>query len=406
MTKPFMFVLAMAMPAAAAAQAGSSAAISDVRSEAWAHVGPFYLTPRVLLKEFGVDSNVFNAAGEQKSDFTVTLSPKLDVWVPMARRALLKTTMAPDLVWYAQYATERSVNPNLSVRGEVYLNRITLFGEQAYVNTRQRPNHEVDVRSRHVEDTVTTGVEVAFTPKLSLEVAGRQVDVRYDADAEFDGTSLQRTLNRETRGVQLTARHRVTPLTTLAVRYDVRQDRFGFSSARDSDSYRVMPGVEFAPQALVKGTAYVGYRKFTPSFPEELPAFSGLVGELGLSYTLLGATVFGASYRRDLMYSYSELQPFFVENTVGASIRRALGRRFDILLSGDRHRYEYRNSLTAALDLAPRIDTTWTTAASLGCRVGREGRIGFGVTHVQRESTVRSRAYDNLRFGGSFSYGF
>jgi hypothetical protein len=116
--------------------------------------------------------------------------------------------------------------------------------------------------------------------------------------------------------------------------------------------------------------------------------------------------VFGASYRRDLTYSYSELQPFFVENTVGASIRHALGRRFDVIVSGDRHHYQYQNSLTAALDLVPRIDTTWTTAASLGCRVGREGRIGFGVSHVQRESTVEGRSYDNLRFGGSFSYGF
>ena len=57
-------------------------------------------------------------------------------------------------MWYARYATERSVNPQVSVRGEVYLNRITLFGESAQVSTRQRPNYEMDGRSRRAEETV------------------------------------------------------------------------------------------------------------------------------------------------------------------------------------------------------------------------------------------------------------
>ena len=115
------------------------------------------------------------------------------------------------------------------------------------------------------------------------------------------------------------------PLTTIAVRYENLRDRFEFSPGRDADSYSVMPGVEFKPRALISGTAYVGYREFTPREPLQLPAFSGLVAQLGLSYTLLGSTTFGVSFRRDLTYSYEELQPFFVDTSVGASIRRALG---------------------------------------------------------------------------------
>ncbi|CAN5517761.1 hypothetical protein BH23ACI1_BH23ACI1_13740 [soil metagenome] len=407
MIRVFTVVIALAIPGAAAAQVmEGSREIGEVRSNARGHIGPFYVTPSVLLKELGVDSNVFNAAGEPQSDFTFTLKPALNVWVPMAQRAMVKATIAPDMVWYAEHATERSVNPDVTVRGDVYLNRITLFGERGYLSTRERPNHEVDVRSRHVRETVAAGVSVAVTPKLSVQVAGRQVDIRYDTGTEFDGTSLARTLNRETRGVQLTLRHRLTPLTTLALRSEVLEERFEFSPMRNSDSRRVMPGVEFAPQALIKGSAYVGYRTFTPLFPEALPEFGGIVGELGLSYALLGSTVFGASYRRDLTYSYSELQPFFVDNAVGASIRRALGRRFDLLLSGDRHKYDYRNMVTAGPDLAPRVDTTWAYGASLGYRIGRESRIGFGVSHLQRESTNQARTYKNLRFGTTFGHGF
>jgi|KBSSwiStaDraftv2_1062776.scaffolds.fasta_scaffold60788_3 putative beta-barrel porin BBP2 len=400
-----IFVMAIGIPASAAAQTDATSERGDVRSEARGHLGPFYLTPGVRLKELGVDSNVFNSAGEQKSDFTFTVTPIVNVSVPMARRALFTTTLASDLVWYAHYETERSVNPQVTARGEVYLNRITVFGETAQLSTRQRPNYEIDVRSRRADDTVSTGVRVALTSKFSVEVAAHRDEIRYDSDAEFDATNLERTLNRDTRGVQLTARHRLTPLTTLAVRAQVDEDRFIVSPSRNSDSYRVLPGVEFAPQALLRGSAYLGYRKFTPVGQGVLQPFSGLVGELGLSYTLLGATAFGVSFRRDLTYSYSEFQPFFVDTALGASIRRALGRRFDVLGSADRHVYGYRGFLTAGLDDLQRVDITWNYAASVGYHLGRSGRVGFGASYIQRDSTILWRAYDNLRFGTTFSYG-
>jgi hypothetical protein len=400
----------LAIPTMSAAQPSWSSAIDEAHDTARVHLGPFYAKPALQLKEIGIDGNVFNADGDQqRSDFTFTVLPKADVWVPVARRALLKATAGTDLVWYAHYDAERSVDPQVSARGEVYLQRLMLFAEGGYLNSRQRPNQEIDIRSRHFEDNAALGAAFRLTPEFSVEVAGRQIRTRFDADAEFDNTSLQRTLNRETRGLELRTHYRLTPLTSLGVRYDRFQDTFTFSPNRDSESYRVMPGVEFKPRALVNGSAYVGYRQFTPSTRGTLPEFSGLVAQLGLSYTLLGSTTFGVSYNRDLTYSYDELEPFFVDDSIGASLRRAIGRRFDALVSADRHAYAYRESLTNELVVAgdPRIDVTWNYAASLGYRLGKEGRLGFGVSYWQRDSTTkRFRNYDNLRVGSSVSFGF
>jgi len=170
-----------------------------------------------------------------------------------------------------------------------------------------------------------------------------------------------------------------------------------------------MPGVEFKPRALIKGSAYVGYRKFTPTTAGVLPEFSGLVAQLGLSYNLLGSTTIGASFSRDLTYSYEELQPFFVNQSYGASVRRALGRRFDVLVSADRHQYTYENLLIDATILTSqpqRQDVTWNYAGSIGYRVGN-GRVGFGVSYWERNSTLKDfRDYDNLRFGTTVTYGF
>jgi hypothetical protein len=169
-----------------------------------------------------------------------------------------------------------------------------------------------------------------------------------------------------------------------------------------------MPGVEFKPRALISGSAYVGYRRFTPEAAGALPEFSGLVAQLGLSYTLLGSTTFGVSYSRDLTYSYEELQPFFVNNSVGASVRRALGRRFDVLVSADRHQYVYEDLLTplSSAPAAKRQDVTWNYTGSIGYRIG-QGRVGFGVSYWERSSALKTfRDYDNLRFGTTVTYGF
>jgi len=406
-----MTIAALIVLAAGAADAQPkwTARVDEVRQDVRLHAGPFYVKPSVILKELGTDSNVFNAAGEPVSDFTFTVTPQAETFVPVARRALLKLTTAADLVYFADYDSERSVDPQIIARAEGYLTRLMLFGEAAYLNTRQRPNYEVDVRSRHVEDAITLGTELAITSRLLLTVQGRQSEVRYDAD-DVLGTALQRTLNNQRDAVQVTARHLLTSLTTLASRFDVFRDRFEYSPVRDSRSYRVMPGVEFRPQALLNGSAYVGYRKFSPDHQEVLPDFAGLVADLGLSYTLLGATTFGATYRRDLTYSYEELQPFFIDNTVGASVRRALGARFDLMGGVDRHRYDYQRTLPADATVpnAPQqVDTTWSYSASVGYRLRPETRLGFGVSYWQRDSTTRQfREYDNLRVGITMTGGF
>jgi hypothetical protein len=415
-TRSIILTIAALAPVTALAQTPEPATgaeqVDAVRKESRMHVGGLYLTPSIHLKEFGVDSNVFNAAGEQKSDFTFTLTPKADLYVPVARRALLQSTVETDLVWYTKYDTERSVDPQFTTRGEVFLRRITLFAENRFHNTRQRLNYEVDLRARHVENATSVGASVRLTPKFSIEAAGRRDELRFDGDTFFEGASLQRTLNQTTIGLSLVARDRVTPLTTVVVRVERLEDEFAYSPARDSRSIRVQPGIEFKPRALVKGSAYLGYRKFTPSLTGALPEFSGIVAQVGLSYTLMGATTFGVSYSRDLTYSYEELQPFFVNNRAGVSVRRALGRRLDVVVSADRHAYDYKNLLTlpvAATPLvpaAPRRDLTWNYAGNIGYRIG-QARVAFGVSYWERESQMKTlRDYDNFRFGTNVTYGF
>ena len=398
----FLPVCLLALAAPVAAQQDTP----DPRSSADAHVGIFYLTPKLAVKEFGLDSNVFNNADEKK-DFTVTLAPHADVWLPFSNRALITTSVAGDVVYYAHYASERSVNPEAKVRGELLLNRVNPFVEASYLNTRQRPNYEIDVRSRRREDAQRAGVRVRVTPKLSVELAAARQTVDFNADAVYQDVNLREVMNRETRTTSLTVRHNVTSLTTLALRAETGTDRFEFAPLRNSDTVRVMPGIELKARALISGSAYVGVRKFTPT-SDQLAPFSGMVAATALNYTLQGSTRFTVTADRDVTYSYEQVQPYYVATGYGLNVRRQIVGRTDVTVGASRIRYSYRDLLlpgAVATDLQ-RVDNTRVYNASFGYRLGQT-RVGIGARYQERGTTsARFRDYQGLRFISTVDYDF
>src|SRR5262245_11980093 len=99
--------------AATAQQAPSRDPIDDTA----VRVGPFGLTPVIVLRDVGRDTNVFNEASNVKSDFTATISPKLDVLVHPGP-VLFTLTTSSDYVYYQTYKSERGTSFGSSLRAD------------------------------------------------------------------------------------------------------------------------------------------------------------------------------------------------------------------------------------------------------------------------------------------------
>jgi Putative beta-barrel porin 2 len=381
--------------------------MTDPRGTARVHVGPLYATPGLTVQEFGVDTNVFNNADEN-SDFTFTVVPRATVWVPFARRALVTTNVGTDVVYFQKYDSERSINPQVKLRGEGSLGRIMPFAEGSYLNTRQRPNFEIDARLRRTEGGVKLGASVRLSEKIYAEIAGSQADVNFAADAVFNDTNMREVLNRTTRSAQLSVRYEETPLTTFVVRAETASDRFEFSPIRNSSTVRVMPGVEFKPRALVSGSAYVGVRRLS-SDSGSIPGFNGVVTSATLNYTLKGSTRFTVTADRDLTYSFERVQPYYIAGGYGLTVRRQIVGRTDITGGVLRQSYSYRDLLDATVAQPTpvhRLDLTRTWSATVGYRFGQSTRLGFGAYYRRRESnSIGYRDYQGFRFITTLDYG-
>jgi putative beta-barrel porin BBP2 len=382
-------------------------AIDDARKNARLRFRGVYLTPTLQLKEFGLDSNVFNIAGEQTPDFTVTLSPGTDVAVPFAHRALVTGHVDADLVYYQQYSDQRSINPDVSLRATLFVRRLSIFTGGNITNTRRRVNQEIDARARRIERGTETGFNLRLSAKVTAGLSGREDHVVYDAGQFFRGVGLRDALSHDSRTLAAHASYKATPKTTFVVRADGGRERLPFSPIKNADTFRITPGVEFQPRALIAGTAYVGIRRFDPLSPV-VPQYRGAVASVSLSYSIVSATKFTVLLARDVEYSYQEIEPYYISTSFSLSVRRQLIGPFDTIVGFQRYHNDYQDLVTSPQHTEPpRIDETRNYTADVGYRIGRKGRLGVGASYWTRDSNrVQEVAYEGFRFGSTLSYGF
>ena len=373
--------------------------VQDPSETARFHLGALSLTPRFGIRNLGTDSNIFNVADSPQRDVTATLTGGTDAWFRLGPAYFAGRTTA-DWHYFHKASDQRSVHLNQEGRVDVDLLRLVPRVGGAFVNSRQRPNDEFDIRVQQRNVSVFAGVMVPVGSKGRVDLEWRQQDYDYSVGS-FGDAAVASALNRKSALATVITGFDVTPLTRIAVKADIRKDRFAFTRERDSNSVRVMPGVELQPSAVVSGKAFVGYRRFrTPS--DVVPDVTGLVAAVELKFVAADAFRISGQVTRDLDYSLDLDESVYVSTSMGTEVVQAVGLEWDVV-------GRLRRASLAYQQVGPvpgRIDRVWLVGAGIGRRIGTELRVGFDVDFVKRSSEQSDRAYDGLRYGVSVTYGY
>ena len=227
-------------------------------------VGPVTLYPSIVLRDVGFDSNIRNEADDAKEDFTLTAQPRLRAAVPFGS-TLLTGSATVGFVYYATYKEEQSINRLFEGRLEgSTAARLRPFLAAALNHTRERAGYEIDARVLRRKTSVSGGAELKLTGITSLTGSYRRTTQSYGDDERFLGMALAAQLDHTSDVATAGVRYAVTPLTTVVVDVELQRDRFDTSPIRDADSVRVMPAVEFSPDAVIAGHVAIGFRQFSP----------------------------------------------------------------------------------------------------------------------------------------------
>ena len=401
-----VFLICLAVPAFSQDAAPDPFVLARVR------FGPLALTPGVAVTNVGWDSNVFNEWENPKGDATGTVTPQTDLWLRMGPMRV-DAHGSVGYVYFANYVQERSWNTDDSVKLEVPGAHIRPYMGYSYLNIRDRPGFEIDQRVRRTENKMFAGVDLPVTRKTTLGGAFKRTKTDYAEGENFNDVYLRFQFNRWTDVYTASARYALTPLTTILLDTEYVREKFEFDVLRNSAGFRLLPGVEFKPAALISGTARVGYRQLNFDNPN-VPDYSGLVGSVNLGYTLLGATRFGIQVERDVQFSYEQFQPYYILTGVTGTITRRLNPTWDLQARAGNQSLAYRNVVLPgdgsnsgiAGSTTGRTDHVLYYGGGVGYRLGHDTRLGFNVDYYTRRSDVQINQYKGLRVGSSVTYGF
>jgi hypothetical protein len=404
---PFRRSVLVALVVSLSATAAVSAQTSDGGPDPAAvrvRIGPLWMNPSVSMPNMGIDTNVFNdpSAATPRRDFTITVSPKTDLWLRLGR-TWLSGTIAEDIVWYQKYVSERSSNTAYVVAWKAPLNRLVVATSARWIDTRSRPGFEIDARAQRKEPSYAASVEVRGFAKTFIGVRGTSRRVEFSEASVFQGTSLKTELDRTETSAAITIRHELTPLTSLTFSAGRSEQAFKFSP-RDATSNDYTLSVSFDPAALLKGTATFGYTAFDPA-AADLPAYNGTTASVNLSYMLLGSTRFAGTVSRNIEFSYDIDQPYYVQTGVTGSIAQQLFGPVDVVGRFGSQSLEYRNRTGAEGIVADRTDRLRSYGGGIGYHLGEDLRLGFNIDKERRRSVISDREHEGLKYGTSLTYG-
>jgi hypothetical protein len=366
------------------------------------NIGPVALDPRLEVRNAGLDSNVFNESEAPREDFTATVRPSLDAGMRFGiARVVYRSWL--DLVYFHRYKDERSVNRFGEIRSELRLSRFVPYVAASGLDTKERPNNEIDLRADRSIQTVSAGAALAVLPSTAIVASVERQTTRFDRGQRFRGVDLADALDHRRDNADVGFRFALTSLTTLSLTGGIEERRFPSSPDRDSESKRFGARFEFDPTALISGTASVGYRMFSP-VSADIEPFEGVVAHVMARYVAGNRTLFGVQFTRDVEYSFEADQPYYVATGGSVTVTQRIKGPFDVQIVGARERLRYRRRLGLSGEAS--VDTTSTAAAGVGYRIGEHTRLGVSVEFTERAAERAGQSYDRRRILGSVTYGF
>jgi hypothetical protein len=368
--------------------------------------GPLTWTPTLQIHDAGVDSNVFNTPVDAKDDVTASALSQVNSVLTLG--LLRATTLGSvEYNYFERYKSERGLNRRVTTHMEFPVTRLSPNVTASWARVKERSGNEIDIRAPRTDLSYAGGIQARLTGKLSIiATAGRQKST-YDTGFTFHDVEVARQLNRESTIGTVTARVLLTPFTTFSVDATAFHDDFPFRPAAATDNGRVDGRLEFAPDAVIHGSASVGYHSMQPYYRRApttaAAAFSGITSSVDLGYTLLSATRFAAHFSHDANYSLYTNQPYYISTVGGLQILQKLFGPVDLDVRGTLERLDY--PLT---DTEPAyLDTADVVGGGLSIRVAPQAVIGLLYENSERRSPRgREFGYQRQRIYTTITYGF
>ena len=374
----------------------------DPAENARVRMGPFSVRPTLIIRDVGIDSNVFNASGTAEEDFSFTAGAKVDVGLRLDR-VLATYSSSYEYMYFQKFKSERGSNRASNGRVDFLLGRLRPFVTGSLVDSNERPNAEIDARAHRREVGYGAGAGLLLFTRTTLNGSYRHATSTYADDEYFSGVLLADALNTESETIEGSLEFELTPLTSLALNVGRVEDRFRRSPDRDAETRRYGVTLTFEPGALISGRAQISYRQFDPQ-SSQIPDKSGIAAAVALSSSFRDQTRVVINLDHDIRYSFADVTPYYLSTAARATLTQRIAGPVDVQFVGGAERLAYEARADALY--SAHNDSLRALGGGVGYRLGENSRLGVNIEHTHRSSPIAERRYTRRRIYGSLTYGF
>ncbi len=391
--------------------AGASLA-QMVEAARW-RFGAFRVNAALELTNAGYDTDIYYGYLEEPvPDYTFSAAVPVQVLLPLGKKVVLDVFDSPQYVFYLDTKGERTWN-NI-FRGQLHFafDRFYIQAGGGLSNTRQRLSPELNINVRQKEDSLNGTVlwQASRGMSFAFLYGGSKFDY---GDAEFGGTSIAETLNREENYFDLVTYLQPTPRVRFFV--DGQYGTYTFTEAasrfKDTRSYGVFGGLAFVPREgearpiePLQGSISLGYKRFDILDPLLLDG-SGIVGAVDISAGIIKKTTGRAFFSRDFAFSVYSSGTYYLSTTYGGGISRRMSRRATLSYDLTFNRSSYPAVDGGGIPIAQNFRYT-THSFSLNLRLARN--LGIALLGILGKRDIGEPALGRNRnfFGFNLNYGF
>lgn len=410
-----LLLLVLSAPFGSPARSEGMPPDPDLSTEDMRRLGPFFVQPYLQLKNVGYDDNLYLFGEDPVGGYTATITPGLKMLMLMRDRGGIFLSQEVDYVAYREQSDLDREQPDLDhwnshtrLRGIALLDPVILSLEERHALMRERPNEEIDRRIPTERNAITADVRSNTEGRLGFRAYIGKESFSYSGNDPY-AAHVARRLERDERVAAVVGEVRILPKTifTLESRYDLAdfEDRAG---GRDTRGWSVLPGLRFDPSALVQGEIRIGVMHLrAPEKPES--DYDGLVGSASLTARISHFGRARASLSRDLTYSRTEENLYFIGRSWSAGYQHYLSRELSVGLVYGRGLNHYPQEIARG-GTRPfqgiRDDQITKYEIRLGYRFGETQTIVLSAVRFSRDSTVdaQDRERNLYAIGTSFVF--
>ena len=401
-------LLALALGAAAPARAQFWPELTDKQKKGRLRLGPLALTPRLEMRNAGVDTNVFVTSSDPVQDTTIVLRASSDVFVPVGRRVRLAGTGWLDFNYFGDANDQGSVDPGAQGRVEADAWRLTFVAGGGAFSSSQLYSTDINERIKRNEDWVNLGFRLRLTSQFRAEAGVEDHRYRWYPTPDQD-QSVKAQLDRDSIVWRGALRYKLTPLTDLVASADKIDDTFLVAppGRATTTSYRYLAGFEFGEKAFITGRFVGGLRDIPADGAGSVEPYTGPAFQASITAPFLQRFRLGLGYVRDVYYSSTggRLEEGIIRNTYTDGLLSAnldIDVPFDLVLrltAGYENAQYLRPFPVPGAGLIDRRDQSYTSGVSLLRRIGENALLGFTALHTRRESNYPGATYSRWQYG-------